>query len=200
MWESKFNLVSLIYKYWPFGEHTEHIYLSVKSRLCTVSNKCLRSEVRGGGACRCFGLCGLLGERWGSGRGSVLCSFPSACSFDCILIAVYVISTFTPYRTMEINLATWKCKGGSIPGRFFHKGSWNVPKNDKANENGIVWDLIPCLDIIHKPPSTLFAKKALGGICGECQQRGLTEAVYPSINTDKYCQADQSSDFTFVPF
>lgn len=46
MWESKFNLVSLLYKYWPFWEHTEHIYLSVKSRLYSMSNKFLRSEVQ----------------------------------------------------------------------------------------------------------------------------------------------------------
>lgn len=46
MWESKFNLVSLIYKYWPFWEHTEHIYLSAKSRLYTLSNKFLRPGVR----------------------------------------------------------------------------------------------------------------------------------------------------------
>lgn len=47
MWESKFNLVSLIYKYWPFGEHTECVYLSVKSCLPTMSNKFLGSEVQG---------------------------------------------------------------------------------------------------------------------------------------------------------
>lgn len=40
----------------------------------------------------------------------------------------------------------------------------------------------------------LFAKKALAAKHGECHQRALTEAVYQSINTDKYCQADQSDD------
>lgn len=64
---------------------------------------------------------------------------------------------------MAINLATWKCKGGSTLSRFIHKDGWNVPKNDKASENGSVGDLMPCLDIVHKLPSILCAKKALGG-------------------------------------
>lgn len=40
---------------------------------------------------------------------------------------------------------------------------------------------MPCLDIVHKPPSVSCAKKALGGKFGDCHQRGLTEVVYQSI-------------------
>lgn len=86
MWESKFNLVSLIYKYWPFWEHTEHIYLSVKSRLYTMSNKFLR--LREGlfsyKACR---------EYYSGGR-KRLCISLAPNSFDSILITVHFISVF----------------------------------------------------------------------------------------------------------
>lgn len=86
---------------------------------------------------------------------------------------------------MAINLATWKFEGGSTLRRFIHKDGWNVPKNDRASENGRVGDLMPCLDIVHKLPSILCAKKAWGGKCGDCHQRGLTGVVYQSVNTEK---------------
>lgn len=73
---------------------------------------------------------------------------------------------------MAINLATWKFEGGSILRRFIHKDGWNVPKNERASENGRVGELMPCLDIVHQLPSILCAKKAWGGKWGIATRGG----------------------------
>lgn len=57
-----------------------------------------------------------------------------------------------------------------------------------------------CLDIIDKLPTIVYARKALGNKCGEYHQKELTEAIYQSVNTEKYYQPDQSNSFTFIHF
>lgn len=67
-------------------------------------------------------------------------------------------------------------------------------------KNHILWVLTPCHNTVHKSPTTSCSKQALGSKRGDGHQRGVTEAVYPPVNIEKYCQADQSNDFTFILF
>lgn len=94
MWESKFNLVSLIYKYWPSREHIEHIYLSTKPGyiLCPTNFSGLRFRGR---VFQCFRLCRLLRVLLGVGeRGYIFSSSPRSHSFDGILMTVHFLSVF----------------------------------------------------------------------------------------------------------
>lgn len=67
-------------------------------------------------------------------------------------------------------------------------------------KNHILWVLTPCHNILHKPPTWSCSEQALGSKRRDGYQRRVTEAVYPPVNIEKYCQADQSNDFTFILF